>query len=59
MLKGLKEKTKEMQSSILILVKNCCSVAKSCPTFYDPVNCSMPGFPVLHYFPEFAQTRVH
>ena len=23
------------------------------------MNCSMPGFPVLHYFPEFAQTYVH
>ena len=27
----------------------CCSVAKSCLTLCDPVNCSMPGFPVLHY----------
>ena len=24
-----------------------------------PMNCSMPGFPVLHYLPEFAQTHVH
>ena len=23
------------------------------------MNCSMPGFPVLHYLPEFAQTHVH
>ena len=23
------------------------------------MNCSMPGFPVLHYLPEFAQTQVH
>ena len=23
------------------------------------MNCSMPGFPVLHYFPEFVQTHVH
>ena len=37
----------------------CCSVAKSCPTLCDPMNCSMPGFPVLHYFPVFAQTHVH
>ena len=22
-------------------------------------NCSTPGFPVLHYLPEFAQTHVH
>ena len=25
----------------------------------DPINCSTPGFPVLHYLPEFAQTHVH
>ena len=26
-----------------------CLVAKSCPTLGDPMDCSMPGFPVLHY----------
>ena len=36
-----------------------CSVAKLCPTLCDPVNCSTPGFPVLHYLSEFAQTHVH
>ena len=25
----------------------------------DPMDCSMPGFPVLHYLQEFAQTHVH
>ena len=30
----------------------CCSVAKSCPTLCDPMDCSTPGFPVLHYLPE-------
>ena len=25
----------------------------------NPMNCSTPGFPVLHYFLEFAQTHVH
>ena len=25
----------------------------------DPMDCSMPGFPVLHYLPKFAQTQVH
>ena len=33
----------------------CCSVIKSCPTFCDPMDCSMPGFLVLHYLLEFAQ----
>ena len=37
----------------------CCLVAKSCPTLWDPMDCSTPGFPVLHYLPEFAQTHVH
>ena len=34
------------------------SVAKSCPTLCDPMDCSMPGFPV-HSLPEFAQNHVH
>jgi len=38
---------------------NCCSVAQSCPTLFYPMDCSMPGFPVLHHLPEFTQTRVH
>ena len=36
-----------------------CSVTKSCPTLCNPINCSTPGFPVLCYLPEFAQTHVH
>ena len=34
-------------------------VSRSYPTFYLPMDCSMPGFPVLHHLPEFAQTHVH
>ena len=37
----------------------CCSVAKSCSTLCDPVDCSMPGFSVHHRLLEFAQTQVH
>ena len=37
----------------------CCSVAKSCLTPCDSVDCSVPGFPVLYYLPELAQTHVH
>ena len=37
----------------------CCSVAKSCPTLCDPMDCSTPGFPVLHSLPEFAKIYVH
>ena len=35
------------------------SVAQSCPTLCDPMNCSMPGLPVHHKLPEFTQTHVH
>ena len=35
------------------------SVAQSCPTLCDPMNCSTPGFPVHHQPPEFTQTHVH
>ena len=34
------------------------SVTQSCPTFCDPMNCSMPGVPVHHQLPEFTQTHV-
>ena len=37
----------------------CCSFAQLCLTVSDPINYSMPGFPVLHYLPELAQTHVH
>ena len=35
-----------------------CSVAKLYPTLCNSRNCSTPGFPVHHYFPEFAQTLI-
>ena len=34
------------------------SVAQSCQTLQS-MDCSMPGLPVLHCVPEFAQTQVH
>ena len=34
------------------------SVAQSCPTLCDPMNCSTPGLPVRHQHPEFTQTHV-
>ena len=37
----------------------CCSVAQSYLTLCDPMDCSKPGFPVLHHLPEFAQTHIH
>ena len=35
------------------------SATQSCPTLCDPMDCSMPGLPVHHQLPEFAQTHVH
>ena len=35
------------------------SVAQSCPTLCDPMDCSTPGLPVHHQLPELAQTHVH
>ena len=37
----------------------CCSVTKLCLPFCSPMDCSTPGFSVLHYLPEFAQTHIH
>ena len=37
----------------------CCSVAKSCLTLCDHMNCSTPGFPVFQDVPEFAQAHTH
>ena len=35
------------------------SVTQSCPTLCDSMDCSTPGFRVLHCLPEPAQTHVH
>ena len=35
------------------------SVAQSCLTLCDPMNCSTPGLPVYHQLPEFTQTHIH
>ena len=37
----------------------CCSVAQLYLTPCGPIDCSMPGFSVLHHLPESAQTHVH
>ena len=37
-------------------IRSCgCSVAQSCPTLCDPMNCSMLGFPVLAHLPELVR----
>ena len=36
-----------------------CPVSKFCLTLRDPMDCNMPGFPILYHLPEFAQIHVH
>ena len=35
-----------------------CWVAQLCPSLCDPMDCSTPGFPVLHHLPELTQIHV-
>ena len=44
---------------VCVCVFCCCSVTKSCLTLRDPMDCSMPGFPVLHHYLESAPVHVH
>ena len=41
------------------MICSCCSVAQSCPTLCDPMDCSTPGLPVPHHLPKFAKVHVH
>ena len=45
--------------SHIVLLVQFSSVAQSCLTLCDPMDCSMPGLPVHHHLPKFTQTRVH
>ena len=38
---------------------HCCAATQSCLTLCDLMDCSTPGFSVLHCLLEFAQTHVH
>ena len=45
---------------ILVTITSCiCSIAQPYPVLCNPMDCSMPGFPVLPYLLEFAQTQVY
>ena len=46
-------------SARLLCCHCCCSVTKSCPALCKPMDCSVPGFPVLHYLLQFAKTHIH
>ena len=49
----------EQWFSFVKFMSSCCSVAELCPTLCDPMDCSMPSFPVPHHLLEFAQVHVH
>ena len=53
------DRNNSKHSLSLIVINQFSSVAKSCPTLCDPMDCSTPGFPVLHQLLELAQTHVH
>ena len=48
-----------VQQSESVIAVCYCSVTQLCLTLCYPMNCSTPGFPVLHHLPELAQTHVH
>ena len=48
------------RSTFTSIRKECCFlVTKLYPTLSNPMDCSTPSFPVLHYLLDFAQTHVH
>ena len=48
-----------VRTQILLSSVQFSSVAQSCPTPCDLMNCSTPGLPVHHQLPEFTQTHIH
>ena len=47
------------QHKITHLCVHLCSVAKLCPTLWDPVDCSTPDSSVFHCLPELAPIHAH
>ena len=58
---GLRTHPQREETTVMIFVEHLLHallfVPQSCPTLCDPVECSTPGFPVLHHLPEFAETH--
>jgi len=54
--KNTEKSPSALQTTLLALFS---SVAQLCLTLCNPMDCSMPGFHVLHQLPELAQTHVH
>ena len=51
--------TSAFSKTVLVMLVQFSSVAQSCPTLCNPINCSMPVLPVHHQLPEFSQIHVH
>ena len=47
---GLLRSSADVTCDLLLICRQC-SVAQSCLTLCDPMNCSTPGFPALHHLP--------
>ena len=47
------------QETVKKLISSVSSVAQSCLTLCDPMDCSTPGFPVHQQLPELTQTHVY
>ena len=59
---GLRHARPLCPSLSLRICSNCSpvgSVPQSCLTLCDPMDCSMPGYPIHHQFPERTHTHVH
>ena len=48
----------KLERTVIPLIVQLSSVAKSCPTLCDPMDCSTPGLPVHRQLPEFTHTWV-
>ena len=51
--------TRSILNNFIITLSGVFVVLQSCPTFCNPLDFSMPGFPVHHYLLECAPTYVH
>ena len=52
----------ELEKLITLLFHCCfcfCSVVQSCLALCDPMDCCIPGFPVLHHLPEFPYVELN
>ena len=48
----------KLERTVIPLIVQLSSVAKSCPTLCDPMDCSAPGLPVHRQLPKFTHTWV-